>query len=216
MHIKGELENEDFEGGVAEDLSYKKFSSTLSCGMDIETRTIYFIGEIDEKMAYHFMVSLAHLDSTPGDIRLVISSPGGIEHYGYAMYDALRHTNNTVIAEGYGTVASMGAAIFQGADVRYLSQNCDYLIHNGSLEVGGGHIEQDKIQELADRIRIDLKKYYQILFDNSDLSMEEIKDYCDEEKYFTPQEAVTAGFADSIMKPNKNKVRKNKRKKNKR
>lgn len=211
MHIKGDLE-EEFEGGVAEELAFKKFSATLSCGMDVQTRTVYLIGEIDEKMAYHFLVSLAHLDSTSGDIRLVISSPGGIEYYGYAIYDAIRHTNNTVIAEGYGIVGSMGAAIFQGADIRYLSQNCDYFVHNGSLEVGSGHIEQDRIQELADRVRVDLKKYYQILFDNSNLSMEEIKDYCDEEKSFSAQEAVAAGFADKVMKPNKNKVRKNKRK----
>lgn len=216
MYKEGDLSDDVFEGGVAEELSYKKFSSTLSCGMDPTTRTVYLIGEIDEKMAFHFMCAISHLDATSGNIRLVISSPGGIEHYGYAMYDLLRHTNNTVIAEGFGTVASMGAAIFQGADVRYLSENCEYLIHNGSLEVGTGHIEQDKIQDLADRVRIDLKKYYQILYDNSDLSMEEIKDYCDEEKSFTAQESVNAGLADFVMKPNKSKIRKKKRKKGKR
>src|ERR1700761_6739996 len=113
-------EDEQDESGFAAAAlmaSHQKFTSVLSSGIDLESRTIYVIGEIEEKIAYHFMAALAHFDTTPGNITVVLSSPGGIEHYGYAMFDALRRTQNTVIMEGYGIVASMAAVLFQGGDV---------------------------------------------------------------------------------------------------
>lgn len=189
------------------------FTTTLVSGLQEETRTIYLVGEIDERNAFHFMAALSHLDATPGNIRIVISSVGGDEEYGYAMYDAMRSVRNTIIAEGYGIVASMAAIVFQGADLRRLSPNCEYMVHHGSLHGAPEEIQQDTVLKLAEQIESGNEKYYQILFDNSDLEWDEIVEHCKEEKWFTAKETVEAGLADEVIKPVKKAPRKKRKKK---
>jgi ATP-dependent protease ClpP protease subunit len=121
----------------------------LSTGIDEKARTLYMVGDIDDNKAYQCLIAINYLDQTDGPIKVIISSGGGIEYYGYAIYDALRNARNPIIAEGYGIVASMAAAIFQAADVRYMSENCEYMIHNGSIDGEQGQIEQDAIEKIG-------------------------------------------------------------------
>lgn len=191
----------------------KSLPDVLTFGLDEKSRTIYLVGEINDQRVYHFMIGLSHLDSTDGDIRIVISSVGGDEEYGYAIYDSMRNARNTLIAEGYGIVASMAAAIFQGADIRRISSNCSYLIHNGSISGSPEEIQQDQVVKMAEQIQMNNTKYYQILFDNSNLDWSEIESFCKEEKVFTAKEVVEHGLADEVMKPTKKPTRKKRKKK---
>jgi ATP-dependent protease ClpP protease subunit len=214
-YIKNDSESPEVPEDDDEEDHREQFVSTLSTGLDEKTRTVYLVGEIDEQRAYHFMIALSHLDSTDGPIRVVISSIGGAEYYGYAIYDALRNVRNTVVAEGYGLVASMAAAVFQAADIRLLSENCEYMIHNGSIEDSPTQMEQDLIEKIAQQIKLNKKKYHQILYNNSDLSIQEIEKYCKEEKFFSAKECIDAGLADHMIKPRKKRIKKSKRKKGK-
>jgi ATP-dependent protease ClpP protease subunit len=180
----------------------------LSTGIDEKARTLYMVGDIDDNKAYQCLIAINYLDQTDGPIKIVISSGGGIEFYGYAIYDALRNARNPIIAEGYGIVASMAAAIFQAADVRYLSENCEYMIHNGSIEDSPSQIEQDAIERIAELIRNNKKKYHQLLFENCSLTMEEVQNLCKAETFFSAKQCLETGLADYIIRPKKKRPKK--------
>lgn len=130
-------------------------------------------------------------------IRLVLSSEGGLEDVGYAIYDTLKALPNRVITEGYGEVSSIAALIFQAGDVRLLSPNCTYMIHNGSVEVGG-HLEIDAIEDMAGHFKRRNIRYYQTIANRCKISVNKVKNWCKEEKFFTASEAVKEKIADGI------------------
>lgn len=180
--------------------------------LNVTTRTVYLVGEVDEKMVARVIPALEYLDQTDGDIRLFIASEGGVENDGYAIYDAVTCCRNRVVAEVYGQCLSIAAAIFQGADVRRMSQYADFMIHNGSIGVDP-EMKQDEVVGLAHQIERDSAKYYEILAQASGHPKEIISDWCREEKYFSAKEAHEAGFCDEIIKPlKKNKRRRRTRK----
>lgn len=187
----------------------------LSTGIDEKARTIYMVGEIDDNKAYQCLIAINYLDQSEGPIKIVISSGGGIEYYGYAIYDALRNARNPIIAEGYGIVASMAAAIFQAADVRYMAENCEYMIHNGSIEDAPSQMEQDAIEKIADQIRQNKKKYHQLLFENSSLTLDEIEALCKAETFFSAKQCLETGLADYMIKPGKRRPKKASKKRKK-
>lgn len=178
----------------------ENFISILNAGVDFEKRELYLYGEIDMNSSYRFITALNILDSTEGDIIVVMNTVGGEETSGYAVYDALMMTKNKVIVKGFGIVASISAAIFQAGDERLLSPNCEYLVHNGILMGGLGEApEQDTIVAAAARIIEASKLYYQILAQRSNKTLTEIENICRTETYFTALEAVKYGFADRVI-----------------
>ena len=180
----------------------------------VRNRNIYISGHVDEGMAHAVIISLEELDVTDGTIRLVINSDGGDEACGYAMYDAITRCRNQVVADGYGSVKSIMAAVFQAADWRRLGATASFLIHNGQTTVTqeGGVADQDHITALAEQLKKDSKAYYTILSKGSQQPLEVIKNFCDDETYFTAQEAVDVGLADEVIKPLKNRCKRRKKK----
>lgn len=173
-------------------------------------RTLYITGSVNDELAHRSIVGLEQLDQQEGDIRIVLNSEGGEEQNGYAIYDAITMCKNKVVIEGYGKVLSIAAAIFQAGDVRLLSPHTDYMMHNGTVD-GEPDMKQDAVVELADQVKKDTQKYYDILSFASQQPQEIIEEWCREEKYFLPKEAVAAGFADAIIKPVKTRLPKRKK-----
>jgi len=190
--------------------------SQLTCGVNFERRTVYLVGEVESEMSRRFITALETLDATNGEIRIVINSMGGEEPSGYAIHDAITMTKNRVIIEGYGEVSSIAAAIFQAGDLRRLSPNAFFMVHNGSAP-SEESMKQDSVISLAARLEKDNQRYYDILSASSQHGLEQIKEWCKDETHFTAMEAVEAGFADEIIPPIKNKtpIKKSKRKRSK-
>jgi ATP-dependent Clp protease protease subunit len=187
----------------------------MSTGVDYEQRRIYLTGGIDTVAAHRFLIALAKLDATHGDITVVVCSGGGEESAGYAIYDAILMAQNNVIMEGYGGVMSIAAAIFQAGDVRKMSPNCDFMIHNGSIPIGED-VQQNTIVEMAGQIQKNNKRYHTILANASKLSYSQVEDACAKDTFYTAEEALAAGFCDEIIAPAKKKpTRKRKRRKTK-
>lgn len=178
----------------------KNIAALLGAGVDFEKRTLYVMGEIDAKMAYRFIVGLRKLDETDGDIIVIFNSPGGEESSGYAMYDAITMTHNTVIAEGYGLVASISAAIFQAADIRRMSPHTQFMIHNGTIPTGED-VQQNIIVDLADQIRKNNIRYHTILANRSKMSYSDIEDACRGDSFFSADECLKKGFCDEVLEP---------------
>lgn len=179
-------------------------STMVESCVNFDRRTIYIMGEADPELAHRVIIALEALDKEPGEIRVFLNSEGGNEEDGYAIYDALTMCVNPVRIEGYGNVCSIAAAIFQAGDVRLLSPNATFMIHNGT--VGGEEtMQQNQVIDLADQLRKNNQKYYDILSAASQQPQDVIETWCREEKYFTAEEAVQAGFADQVIVPLKTK-----------
>jgi ATP-dependent protease ClpP protease subunit len=133
-----------------------------------------------------------------GPIRIVLSSSGGSEPDGFALYDALNLSRSKVTIDCFGEVQSIAALVLQAADERRMSPECRLMMHNGTLEFGGA-VHQGTMVAVARESDIRTKRYQQILAENSKASFEEVAAFCNEEKYFSAEEAVALGFADSII-----------------
>lgn len=179
--------------------------------VDLKARKLYLIGDIDEESAKKFIVGLVHLDLTEGEITVVLSSGGGYESSGYAIYDAITMTKNVVIIEGYGVVGSIAAAIFQAGDMRRMAANASFMIHSGSVSPGED-VKQNLIVEMAEQIRRENGRYHEILSNASSLSVEEIAALCEHDTWYDAEESLAAGFCDEILVPIKVKKKRKRRK----
>lgn len=165
-------------------------------------RRIFLCGSIDEDKLAPFMVALRALDSEPGKaspITIVLSSEGGSENAGYAMYDAIRACRNPVIIEGYGAVMSIAALVLQAGSSRLLSPESRFMIHNGTI--GLGRLDQRTLVSVGKETARNNKRYYRVLAEHSGLSQKKVEQYCDRETYLSAEQAVGLGFADAIIQP---------------
>lgn len=172
--------------------------TSMSGGIDVDTRTIYLVGEVDNNMLHRFVAAFEVLDSTSGPIRILLSTPGGSEPDGYAIYDMLKLARNAVVIEGYGAVQSIGSLILQAADLRLLSPECRVMVHNGSVEFGQA-LNTDTLVAIGKEVERNNKRYIDALSVKSSLSVSKIKELVDEETYMSAAEAVQYGFADGIL-----------------
>ncbi len=183
-------------------------ANILTLRYDINERTIYLIGEINEESTRQFIVVLNFLDNLCHEpIRIILSCPGGEEEAGYAIYDAIRLANSPVLVDGIGMVASMAAIVIQAGDVRRLSNNAVFMIHHGSMSLPG-HLEQDKVLAIGRLIETNNIKYHTLLAKRTGIPIKEIRKMSEAETYLDATEAVRMGFADYLWLPKKKGVAK--------
>lgn len=172
--------------------------ASMNTGVDFESRTIYLVGEVDGHMLHRFVTAFEALDKTDGPIRIVLSTPGGSEPDGYAIYDLMRIARNPTIIEGYGAVQSIGALILQGADIRLLAPECRVMVHNGSVEFGQA-LNTDTLVAIGQEINRNNKRYQDVMASKSNLSPNKVKELIDKETYMSAGECVQWGFADGVI-----------------
>ena len=176
-------------------------TSILTLRYDVNERVIYLMGGIDDDQARQFIILLNFLDNIAKEpIRILLSSDGGSEEAGYAIYDAIKLARNPVLIDGIGMVASMAAVILQAGDVRRLSQNSVYMIHHGSMSMPD-HVEQDKVMAISRLIETNNVKYHTLMANRTGLAMAEICKMSEEETYLSAGDAVRKGFADYLWLP---------------
>ncbi|NDD84291.1 hypothetical protein EBZ38_08480 [bacterium] len=171
---------------------------SMNSGVDFESRTIYLVGEVDAGMFHRFVTAFEVMDRINGHIRIVLSTPGGSEPDGYAIYDMMRMSRNPIIVEGYGSVQSIGALILQGADLRLLAPECRVMIHNGSVEFGQA-LNTDTLVAIGKEVGRNNKRYQDVLASRSNLPSSKVKELVDQETYMSAAECVQWGFADGIL-----------------
>lgn len=193
-----ELEQEEVVSAVSEYVA-----GIIALKYDLHERTMYLMEKIDEAVAAHFIIVLNFLNSISHDpIRVILSSPGGEEEAGYAIYDAIRLSNSPVLIDGMGEVYSMAALILQAGDVRRLSPNATFMIHNGEITLPDS-LEQDKVLSLGELLKTRAQKYHTILSQKSGIPLNEIRTMSQAETFMNATEAVRKGFADYLWLPRK-------------
>jgi ATP-dependent Clp protease protease subunit len=142
------------------------------------------------------------LDESKGPIKVFVSSPGGEEATGFAIFDTLRMCRNQVETHGFGGVYSIAALIFQAGNVRYLAPNADLMMHNGSLEIGTeGYMDTDKLERLGREAIVNNARYHNAIADRCELEKSVVAGWCREETHFSALHAVDNGLADRLIEP---------------
>lgn len=168
-------------------------------GVDWKSRTVWIVGELPEEKSYQYIPGIRLLDETPGPIKVVIMSNGGGEAGGFALFDTLRSLKNKVVTIGFGHVYSIAALIFQAGDLRLLSANCELMMHNGTLQMEGGDINTDLIEQIAAEAVKNNGRYHRAIAMRANLDLQKVVQWCKDEKYFSAEEAVAEGLADRLF-----------------
>lgn len=130
-----------------------------------------------------------------GTIHLRINSPGGSVFAARAMEQALRDHPAKVIAHIDGLAASAATFIAMGADEVVMNKGALFMIHKAWTGCWGNSDDLRTEADLLDKIDGTLIQTYA---DRTGQSAEQIGEWMAAETWFTAQEAMDAGFADSI------------------
>jgi len=176
--------------------------------VDGGAREILLFGAIDDTIALQVVTSLRKMDrESKDDITLIISSGGGVEGSGWAIYDTLLLMRSKIIAHCFAECMSIAALILQGCDVRLLSPNCRFMVHNGITQYG--KMSVNDINNALKEENFLTHRYHEALALKSNLTIDEVKKLCNNDTYMDANTAVGYGFADGILgETNKRKVRK--------
>lgn len=177
-------------GGVGE---------TLGTSVDVDTRSIYLFGTIDEEASYKLFVALSQLERMDGDVSIILNSPGGEVHNGFAIYDRIKASPCWIRIVGYGAVQSAAATILQAGDVRVLSPNARLMVHQLSLS---GHMDvtREDLKALSAETDELAEIQIRLLKPRFKGTLKELRELVDKETFMTPKEAVRLGFADEVLK----------------
>lgn len=176
----------------------RALSGILETGTDFAKRTIYLTDSIDMDTATKFFIAFSKISETEGPIRIVLMSTGGSEAAGWAIYDLLRESTNTVVVDAYGSAFSIAALILQGGDIRRMSPECRFMVHAGTVTPGEDVDQRTLIALGKEATRTNLR-YQEVLAERSGMPLERMTKYCDDETYFTAAEALQQGLIDAVI-----------------
>jgi ATP-dependent Clp endopeptidase proteolytic subunit ClpP len=141
---------------------------------------------------------LANEDPTK-DITLYINSPGGSVSAGMAIYDTMQFVPCDVSTVCFGTAASMGAFLLgAGAKGKRRSlPNSRIMIHQ---PLGGAQGQAADIEIQAKEILFVRQQLNTFIAEYCDQPISKIQEDCDRDFFMTPEEAVSYGIIDEVVK----------------
>lgn len=169
--------------------------------IDGATATIRLYDPIDSwgewwgMSAKEFAAAIDALPSNVDTIELLINCPGGEAFDGVAMLNVLRAHRARVVAVVQGIAASAAAFIACSADQTIMAPSSTLMIHNAwGVAIGDRNemIDYAAMLEKLDGAQVE------IFAAKSGKSADEIRQWMDDETFFTAAEAVEVGLADEI------------------
>lgn len=181
-------------------------------GALINERIVFFASEdgtydegeygVDYASSKKLIKNLLFLDSlNQKTITLHYSSCGGDWDRGMAIYDTINNLKSPVKFIGYGMVRSMGTIIIQACKYRYLTKNCDFMIHDGEEGFFGTCKDYEAWAEYSKYARHQMYKIYydKMKQKKKRVTFEEIENMCSHDFIMTPDEAIKLGLADKVI-----------------
>lgn len=129
-------------------------------------------------------------------LNIHINSYGGEVFEGFAIYNNLKNYAGRKVVYVDGIAASIASVIAMAGDEIYMNKASMLMIHNASGVAYGNAEEMKKVVNALEQINEVIRDVYK---NRSNLDDEQLKQFMDNETYFTPQEAVQYGFADGIV-----------------
>ncbi|TVQ38487.1 MAG: Clp protease ClpP [Spirochaetaceae bacterium] len=129
------------------------------------------------------------------EIRVSINSPGGSFFDGMAIYQMLSAVRERVDVEVYGIAASIASVIALAGRSMSLARGSYFMVHNPYTLAVGDAAELRKTADVLDKMRGDLAGIYAA---KSGMDADAALAVMDAETWYTADEALEAGFADSV------------------
>lgn len=181
------------------DLLVASVNNTHNLRFDAVNRTIFLWADIDGESAGSFIATFMAMDRLPGTIRVVMHSHGGDSAAGFAIYDVIKMARNRVIIDVYGACMSIAAVILQAGDLRRLTKNSEFMIHNGSIDTDGDTFTSKDMELNQKRLATDDRLIHRIFAHRTGLKLAKVKDMCSRDTFLSAKQAVKLGFADAII-----------------
>lgn len=144
--------------------------------------------------AKEFASALAALPDTTNEIRLHINSPGGEVFEAVAILNQLRAHPARVVAVIDGIAASAASFIAAGADELVMGRNTQIMIHDAWGLCVGNAADMRSTGDLLDRLSDNVASIYAA---RAGGTVEDWRAAMLAETWYSADEAVTAGLADS-------------------
>jgi len=145
--------------------------------------------------ALEFLDTLDQLDDSVNEIRLHINSPGGEVWEALAILNSLRAHDSKLVAVVDGIAASCASFIACAADETVMSPNTQLMIHDAWGLCIGNAGDMRSTGDLLDQISDNIASIYA---DKSGGTTAAWRATMLTEGWYTAQEAVDAGLADSV------------------
>jgi ATP-dependent protease ClpP protease subunit len=131
-----------------------------------------------------------------GDVTVRINSPGGNVREGIAILNALRLHNGQVNVQIDGLAASAASFIAMAGDTIVMMPNTEMMIHEASMMTWGNAAQLRDDADYLDRMSTNIADVYA---QRSGTPAASWRAAMQAESWYSAQEAVDAGLADSVM-----------------
>jgi len=145
--------------------------------------------------AKEFAQVVDDLDDDVEEIRLLINSPGGEVFEGLAILNVLRNHDARVVAVVEGVAASAASFIACGVDELVMARNSELFIHDAWGLCVGNAADMRKLAEDLDHFSDNCASIYAA---KAGGTVEEWRAAMAAETWYSAEEAVEAGLADSV------------------
>ena len=162
-------------------------------------RILYFGHEVNSETCNVAIAQLLFLDSiNDGGINFYINSGGGSVIDGLGLIDTMNIIQSPISTTCVGMAASMGAVLLSCGEKgkRFVLPHSRVMIHQVSSMTRGTVADMKIALEQSLRCEDDV---YKILAENTNKSVEEIRELCDRDNWFIGQESVELGIADKVL-----------------
>lgn len=139
------------------------------------------------------------LESVTDDIVIKLNSPGGDVFEGIEIYNYLKDHPSNVTVEVTGVAASAATFITAGANEVIMNVGTSLMIHEASTFTWGNKSDIQKTLNALETIDESILSIYS---EKTGQSNEQLEEWMNEEKWFTADEAVEFGFANSVKRDN--------------
>ena len=154
------------------------------------------IGDWTGLSARQLVNSLKDIDASEINVR--INSPGGSVFDGIAIYNSLRHHQAHIHVQIEGLAASIASVVAMAGDTIHMAENALFMIHNPLSWVGDDAEALRKMADMLDKTTDIIANTYG---NQCQQDAELIRQWMDEETWFTAEEAEAKGLIDVIDKP---------------
>ncbi|HFC9227350.1 TPA: head maturation protease, ClpP-related [Enterococcus faecium] len=137
------------------------------------------------------------LDTVTDDIVIKLNSPGGDVFEGIEIYNYLKDHPSNITVEVTGLAASAATFIVAGANDVIMNVGTSLMIHEASTFAWGNKQDIQKTLNALETIDGSILAIYS---DKTGQSVDKLREWMNEEKWFTADEAVKYGFANSVKR----------------
>ena len=169
----------------------------------LKDRIIFLTGPVDDQVGNLIIAQMLFLsrENPKADVHFYINSPGGSVTAGLAIYDTMQFLRCDVATYCVGLAASMGSLLLTAGTKgkRHVLPNAKTLIHQPLIRGSIPGVATDLSIEAKEMIRT-RQRLYEIMAEHTGQKLEKIATDCDRNLWLSPEETVSYGLVDSILK----------------